>query len=87
MLNIVANAERLDELRAKNPEAITLTYQKIFSMPEGELILVDLMDLFFEFKPTSNDREAGAQAVIIYIKNRLLGVTPEPTIKRENFNE
>lgn len=67
--------DSLDKMRAENPEFITHTYQKMFGMPEGELILMDLMDKFFEFKPTSNDNEAGAQSVIIYIKNRIYGVT------------
>lgn len=70
--------ENLDKLRKEDPHQITFTYQKFFSMPEGELILADLMDHFFEFRPTKNDHEAGAQAVIIYIKNRLLGVTELP---------
>lgn len=84
MLNIPTAIENLDKIRESEPEKITYTYQKLFASPEGELILIDLMDKFFEFKPTSNSNEAGAQGVIIYIKNRILGVTepkqrPEPT--------
>lgn len=76
--DIPSHLDRLDDLRKNRPDQITFTYQKFFSTPEGELILVDLMDRFFEFKPTANDRESGSQAVIIYIKNRLLGVTEPP---------
>ncbi len=75
--NVVGVLDLLDKLREEEPEKITLTYQKLFNMPEGELILADLMDHFFEFRPTSTDHEAGSQAVIIYIKNRILGVTEQ----------
>ena len=71
MLNPLALLEKLDEL---SDEQVTQLYQKVFQSIESELVLVDLMDRFFEFKKTSNDHEAGSQAVIIYIKNRLLGV-------------
>lgn len=71
MLSPLPILERLDRMTDQEK---TYTYLKIFSTPEGELVLVDLLDRFFEFKPTSNDREAGSQAVIIYIKNRLLGI-------------
>lgn len=80
MLNMQENLENLDKLRDHEPEKITRTYQNLFTTPEGELILIDLMDNFFEFKPTKNDHEAGAQAVIIYIKNRILGVTEDKRI-------
>jgi hypothetical protein len=76
--NPVPILEKLDELRANSPDQITFIYQKFFGMPEGEMILVDLMDHFFEFKPTNTPFEAGEQAVVIYIKNRLLGVTEVP---------
>lgn len=76
--DIPALLNRLDTIKKTNPEHLTFTYQKLFTTPEGELILMDLMDRFFEFKPTVNDREAGSQAVVIYIKNRLLGVTEPP---------
>lgn len=75
MLNVPALLDQLDKINEQEPERVTHTYQKFFTMPEGELILIDLMDRFFEFRPTTNDNEAGAQAVIIYIKNRILGVT------------
>lgn len=64
----------LDRLDTMTDQEKTQIYLKHFGTPEGEIILVDLMDRFFEFRPTSNDREAGSQAVIIYIKNRLLGI-------------
>lgn len=73
MLDIPSHLDHLDKYRKENPEYITQTYQKIFGMPEGELVLIDLMDRFFEFKPVMNDRESGAQAVLIYIKNTILG--------------
>lgn len=71
MFNPIPILERLDRM---TDEEKTRSYLNLFSTPEGETVLVDLMDRFFEFKPTSNDREAGSQAVIIYIKNRLLGI-------------
>lgn len=86
MLNMAGALENLDHIRDQEPEKLTYTYQKFFATPEGELILIDLMDQFFEFKPTTNDHEAGAQAVIIYIKNRLLGVT-EPKQRPEPIGE
>ena len=73
MLDIPSHLDNLDKLRKERPEHITYTYQKVFGMPEGELVLIDLMDRFFEFKPTMSDRESGAQAVLIYIKNTILG--------------
>ncbi len=81
--------DRLDKLRKESPEHITFTYQKMFTMPEGQLILIDLMDKFCEFRPTANDKEAGAQGVIIYIKNKLLGVVeaPEQTQGELNVDE
>lgn len=76
--------EKLDDLRSENPEQITAMYQKLFTATtEGQMILVDLMDLFHEFAPTANDHEAGAQSVLIYIKNRILGVTEKPRPKGE----
>lgn len=78
MLNPLGVLDKLDEM--EDPQK-TMLYLKVFNNPDGEMILADLMDKFFEFQPTSNDREAGSQAVIIYIKNRLLGVA-EHKIKR-----
>lgn len=79
--------DNLDKMREENPEFITQTYQKMFGMPEGQLILMDLMDKFFEFRPTSNNSEAGAQGVIIYIKNRIYGVTEIPQHKQPNGDQ
>lgn len=77
MLNAIALLDKLDTL---SDEQIMMLYQKVFGNLEGELVLIDLLDKYFEFRPTSNDREAGSQAVIIYIKNRLLGIAEkEPT--------
>lgn len=87
MLNIPSLLEKLDDIKDNDPSILTSTYMKVFNMPEGELILVDLMDRFFEFKPTTNDNDAGAQAVIIYIKNRLLGVTETKRKQEEIPNE
>lgn len=67
----------LEKLDGMTDPQKTMLYMKLFNTPEGELILVDLMEKFFEFKPTSNQQEAGSQAVIIYIKNRLLGIAEE----------
>lgn len=75
MLNPLATLEKLDSL---TDEQVMLLYQKVFQGLDAELVIADLMDRYFEFRPTSNDREAGSQAVIIYIKNRLLGIA-EPT--------
>lgn len=70
--------EQLDIIRSTKPEQLTHMYQKLFGgTTDGQMVLVDLMEQFFEFKPTSNDREAGSQAVLIYIKNRLLGITDQ----------
>lgn len=76
--NPVPILEKLDVMREEAPDQITFMYQKFFGMPEGEMILVDMMDHFFEFKPTNTPFEAGQQSVLIYIKNRLLGVTEVP---------
>ena len=73
MLDIPAHLEFLDRTYKERPEHITYMYQKVFGPPDGEFVLVDLMDRFFEFKPTSNDRESGAQAVLIHIKNMVRG--------------
>ncbi len=73
MLDIPSHLERLDKLRSEQPEHITYTYQKVFGSPEGELILIDLLDRFFEFKKPMNMEEVGSQAVTIYIKNMILG--------------
>lgn len=80
MLNPMPLLERLDTLTDVQK---THMYMKLFNSPEGELVIVDLMDRFFEFKPTSNPQEAGSQAVIIYIKNRLLGIAEEPSPQPE----
>jgi hypothetical protein len=45
----------------------------MLGLPEGEMILIDLMDRFFEFKKPENMTEVGSQAVLIYIKNMVLG--------------
>lgn len=74
MINPMPLLEKLDDMTDVQK---THLYLKLFNTPEGELILVDLMDRFFEFKPTSNQQESGSQAVIIYIKNRLLGIAEE----------
>lgn len=71
MLNPIATLEKLDTL---SDEQVMMLYQKVFQGLDGELVIIDLLDRYFEFRPTSNDREAGSQAVIIYIKNRLLGI-------------
>lgn len=71
MFNPIPVLEKLDEMTDAQK---TMIYLKVFNNPEAEMVLTDLMDHFFEFKPTSNDHEAGSQAVIIYIKNRLLGI-------------
>lgn len=68
--------DRLDEMKDSE---VTMLYNKVFNVPEGDLVLADLMDRFFEFKRTTNDHEAGSQAVLIYIKNRLLGIA-EPDL-------
>lgn len=73
MLDINSALDNLDKYRKNDPEYITYCYQKMFGLPEGNLVLIDLMDKFFEFKPTTNDRESGAQAVLIHIKNTILG--------------
>lgn len=73
MLDIPAHLDLLDKYRKENPEALTQAYQNQFSTPDGKLILIDLMDKFFEFTPTMNDRESGAQGVLIYVKNKILG--------------
>lgn len=77
MNDLVARLDKLDELRKNEPQTITQLYLNLFTTVDGQMVLTDLMDHFFEFKPTSNDHEAGSQAVIIYIKNRLLGVTEQ----------
>lgn len=73
MIDIPAHLDLLDKHRKESPEAITQAYQNQFSTPDGKLILIDLMDKFFEFKPTKDVGEAGAQGVLIYIKNKILG--------------
>ena len=56
-----------------------MLYCRLFNTPEADMVLCDLMDRFFEFRPVKSDYEAGAQSVIIYIKNRLLGISePDP---------
>lgn len=90
MHDIPAHLDLLDKYRKENPEAITQAYQNQFASPDGKLILIDLMDKFFEFCPTMNDRESGAQGVLIYIKNKILGKHDysqfEPPQKEENPN-
>ncbi len=87
MLNIPSHLDLLDKHRKENPGNITYTYQKFFGSPEGELILIDLMDRFFEFKPVMNDREAGAQAVLIYIKNTILGTVDTTWYEPQKENQ
>lgn len=72
-IDINSQLDNLDKYRKTDPEYITYCYQKMFGLPEGALVLIDLMDRFFEFKPTNNDRESGAQAVLIHVKNTILG--------------
>lgn len=74
LLDIPALLDLLDKHRKENPGQITYTYQKLFGSPEGNLVLIDLMDRFFEFKKPANMEEVGAQAVLIYIKNTMRGV-------------
>lgn len=71
MLNIIGTLQALDNM---TDEEKTQLYLKHFSNVEGQKILVDLMDRFCEFKPAITPFDAGGQAVIIYIKNRLLGI-------------
>lgn len=61
-------------------------YRKVFGSVEGELVLMDLMMNFYEFKPTSTAFEAGGQSVLIYIKNRILGIIEQPITKQGEMN-
>lgn len=74
LLDEQALLDLLDKYRKENPGHITYTYQKMFGSPEGQLILIDLLERFFEFKKPANMEEVGAQAVTIYIKNTIRGV-------------
>lgn len=90
-LDIPALLDLLDKTRKSNPEHLTQAYVNIFSTPDGRLALVDLMDRFFEFQRTNNDYEAGAQAMLIYIKNTaILGKIDtswyEPTPQEQERN-
>lgn len=83
--NLIEKINRLDEIRNDRPEELANLYQKVFSTVEGELILVDMMERFGEFKPSKDLFEAGNQAVLIYIKNRMLGIVEQPIIQEENL--
>lgn len=72
---------KLDEIQELRPQEIVGFYQKVFNTPEGELVLIDLMIRFGEFKPSANTFEAGNQAVLIYIKNRMLGIVDQQVMK------
>lgn len=77
--NPVPVLDKLDELRnSGRDQDITRLYMKVFQGPDAEMVLVDLMDECHEFKPVTNQFEAGKQAVLIYIKNRLLGIAEPP---------
>lgn len=78
MLNAMALLQRLDEIQANSPQDLIGMYQKVFGDVEGEIVLMDLMQRFGEFKPSLNMFEAGNQAVLIYIKNRMLGIVEQP---------
>lgn len=70
--------DKIDQIRNERPQELVTYYRKVFGTPEGEIVLVDLMDHFFEFRPTVNDMQAGSRAVIVHIKNQLLGITHQP---------
>lgn len=69
---------KLDNIRNERDHEMVGYYQKVFSTPEGEIVLVDLMMRFGEFKPSFNKMETGQHSVLIYIKNRLLGISEQP---------
>ena len=83
MLDIPSHLDNLDRLRKERPEHITYTYQKVFGMPEGQLILIDLMERFFEFNKPNSMEEVGSQTVVMYIKNNILGKVDTTWFKPE----
>ena len=91
MLDIPSHLDLLDKYRKERPEHITYTYQKVFGMPEGELVLIDLMERFFEFNKPNSMEEVGSQAVVMYIKNNILGKVDttwfEPTPEVSNASQ
>lgn len=83
MIDPLPILQKIDEIREQRPEELVTYYRKVFGTPEGEIVLVDLMDNFFEFKPTFSDMQSGSRAVIVHIKNQLLGITHAPLRKEE----
>lgn len=84
MINKLALIQKLDTLA---PSDLVGVYQKVFSDVEGELVLIDLMMRFGEFKPATNLLETGQSSVLIYIKNRLLGIVEQPIPQGEINDE
>lgn len=79
--NPIPVLDKLDELRnTGRDQEITRLYMKVFQGPDAEMVLVDLMSECHEFSPVTNKFEAGKQAVLIYIKNRLMGVAEPPPL-------
>lgn len=87
MPNLLPLIQKLDEINSNKPEELIYLYQKVFGDMEGELVLVDLMMRFGEFRPAVNGMERGQHSVLIYIKNRLLGITEQPINQGEIGNE
>lgn len=87
MLNTLAIINKLDDINNNSPQDLVAMYQKVFGDVEGEIVLIDLMMRFGEFKPSVNQFEAGNQAVLIYIKNRMLGIMEQPVQQGEIQNE
>lgn len=77
---MVTLVNKIEEISNERPHELIGYYQKVFSTPEGEIVLVDLMQRFGEFRPNFTKVEAGQNSVVIYIKNRLLGITEQPII-------
>ena len=59
----------IERLRGMDQKRLETIYQNVFNTDEGQLVLEDLKGRFFEYAPVRDMTQAGAQAVLIHIKN------------------
>lgn len=75
--------QAIETLRRLNQAQLEELYHRHFTSPDGAVVLEDLKARFFEYVPVSDMNQAGAQAVLLHIKNM---VEPMPKDDNETNN-
>ena len=65
------NKDIIRRLRQLTQGDLEEVYKNVFESDGGQLVLEDLKARFFEYYPVQDMTQAGAQAVLIHIKNMI----------------